>query len=181
MLSKTRNIVDKDGWIFGKVENNTLLKDFDCDDKDLNEYFRVDAINHKEQLLTQTYFLTHQATPNIIFGLLDFCNDAIELKSLKGKIPVPKKKQYKYWPAVKLTRFGILKQYQHKNVGTKALNIVKILFTTENRTGCRFITVDAYPNVIEFYQKCGFELLTEEDTDRDTRSMYFDLKRLQIS
>jgi GNAT superfamily N-acetyltransferase len=181
MQSNTRNIVDNDGWILGKLEDNTLLNSFDCDDTDLNEYFHEDAINHREQLLTQTYYLTHAHTPGILLGLLDFCNDVIELKSLNGKISVPKRKQYKYWPAVKLTRFGIAKQYQRQNIGTKALNIVKILFITDNRTGCRFITVDSYPDKVGFYQKNGFEILTEKDKDKDTRAMYFDLKRLQMS
>jgi len=57
------------------------------------------------------------------------------------------------------------------------------MFLRDNRTGCRFMTVDAYnnPQVINFYQKNGFAFLSEADQKKETRSMYFDLKRLAAS
>lgn len=51
------------------------------------------------------------------------------------------------------------------------------LFTHGNRTGCRFITVDAYHDAVGFYQKCGFDFISEKDQHDPTRSMYYDLKR----
>ena len=64
-------------------------------------------------------------------------------------------------------------------MGTEILDAVKASFTTANKTGCRFVTVDAYnnPGTIGFYQKNGFNFLTEKDLKDDTRLMYFDLKR----
>ena len=57
--------------------------------------------------------------------------------------------------------------------------MVKQLFITDNRTGCRFITVDANnkPRVIQFYKRNGFNLLTDQDQGRNQRAMFFDLKR----
>ena len=74
------------------------------------------------------------------------------------------------------------KEFQGKNIGTHALNIAKKLFTTENRTGCRFLTVDAYNKqpVLKFYEKNGFSPFNEKDANKDTRSLFFDLKRLII-
>ncbi len=67
---------------------------------------------------------------------------------------------------------------QGSGLGREILDWLKILFLTENRTGCRFITVDAYnnENTIGFYERNDFTLLTESDKDSDTRQMYFDLK-----
>ncbi len=45
-----------------------------------------------------------------------------------------------------------------------------------NRTGCRFLTVDAHRDAIGLYEKCGFSFFTESDRDEETRLMYFDLK-----
>ena len=61
------------------------------------------------------------------------------------------------------------------------MNLAKQFFTTENRTGCRLITVDAYnrPDVVTFYEKNGFRFLTSDDADKETRIMYFDLKRFK--
>ena len=67
---------------------------------------------------------------------------------------------------------------QGSGLGQEILDWLKILFLTENRTGCRFITVDAYNNerTIAFYEQNEFRFLTSSDEDEDTRQMYFDLK-----
>ena len=50
-----------------------------------------------------------------------------------------------------------------------------------NKTGCRFITVDAYLSAVPFYQKNGFEFMGNEERIRyekskgDTVAMYYDL------
>ena len=60
--------------------------------------------------------------------------------------------------------------------------MAKKFFLEDNRTGCRFMTVDAYNNdrVIKFYKKNGFQFLSNKDTNKKTRIMYFDLKRLAL-
>ena len=52
------------------------------------------------------------------------------------------------------------------------------MFVIKNKTGCRFITVDAYLNAIPFYEKNGFRMMNLEDDDPHTRLMYFDLMDL---
>ncbi len=178
-----RNEYVDDIWILKKVENPTLCGSFDCGDDDLNEYFHVDAMLHKKELLTQTYCLGVRAMPNLVVALLDFCNDAVLLKKYSDAIDIniDERKRYPSLPAVKLTRFGVAKDFQRLSIGTHVLNMVKKFFTIDNRTGCRFITVDAYnnPGVINFYEKNGFKRLTDKDKDKNTRSLFFDLKRLE--
>lgn len=48
----------------------------------------------------------------------------------------------------------------------------------DNKTGCRFITVDAYAAAIPFYLRNGFVPLNDEDIDDLTRLLYFDLNDL---
>ncbi len=55
------------------------------------------------------------------------------------------------------------------------MDYIKGFFIKKNKTGCRFITVDAYMAAIVFYQKNGFDFLTTEDKDDERRQMYFDL------
>jgi hypothetical protein len=47
-----------------------------------------------------------------------------------------------------------------------------------HKTGCRFITVDAYnnPDTIDFYRRNDFDFLIAGDEQDDTRQMYYDLK-----
>ncbi|MBR2771102.1 MAG: GNAT family N-acetyltransferase [Bacteroidales bacterium] len=51
----------------------------------------------------------------------------------------------------------------------------KRFFVVDNKTGCRFLTVDAYADAVPFYLKNGFVPLNEDDKDDDTRLLYFDL------
>lgn len=53
----------------------------------------------------------------------------------------------------------------------------KLYFAINNKTGCRFLTVDAYADAVPFYQKNGFEPLTPDDESSPTRLLYFNLKR----
>jgi len=187
MLSIKRNKIQDRNWISEKLseEGYSITKGFDCGDNDLNEFFQKDALEHKKELLTETYLLKMAIEENeksIPVAFISFCNDAIQLsKKKRGKI-LPSKKQYKYLPGVKIARLGVDKGLQRKNIGTLFINMAKQLFLMDNRTGCRFMTVDAYniARVIEFYKKNDFQFLSSEDSNKDTRIMYFDLKRLQI-
>ena len=55
---------------------------------------------------------------------------------------------------------------------------------SENKTGCRFITVDAYCSAVPFYLKNGFmfmgtdERLRYESGYASTVAMYYDLKQI---
>jgi len=116
---------------------------------------------------------------------LDFCNDAVQLKYYRDAVSILPLKQYTSIPAVKLTRIGVNKKFHGKNIGTKTINMIKAFFISDNRTGCRLITVDAYnkPRVLNFYAKNGFKEFPKQQTprpDEGTRALYFDLKRLSL-
>ena len=62
-----------------------------------------------------------------------------------------------------------------KSVGSSLLEFIKSFFVIDNKTGCRFLTVDAYADAVPFYLKNGFVPLNEEDKEDETRLLYFDL------
>ena len=173
-----RNIFTKDDWVLESVSDFSVCITFDCGDDDINDYFRKDVCWHKEELICHPYALYQVTEPDFHLAFLDFCNDSIKLKYLKETIDP--KIHYQDLPAVKLTRIGVVKDFRNKNVGTQAMNMVKEFFKTDNRTGCRFITVDANQGAIGFYEKNGFALLTDKDKNKDSRAMYFDLKRFVL-
>ena len=49
----------------------------------------------------------------------------------------------------------------------------------DNKTGCRFITVDALASAVPFYEKNNFIPLNDEDINDRTRLLYFDLNDLK--
>ena len=69
-------------------------------------------------------------------------------------------------------------------IGTTLMNYIKMYFMDDNKTGCRYITVDAHTDAIPFYLKNGFNFLQIDnkstDTDSDsTHLMFFDLMSLK--
>lgn len=77
------------------------------------------------------------------------------------------------------------------NIGSQIIDYVKDWFrSTNNKTGCRFIVVDAYNNerTLRFYERNGFKTLYKTELEErdflnltqddvlETRFMFFDLK-----
>jgi GNAT superfamily N-acetyltransferase len=182
-----RNTVrNDDGWCL-RPFHELPVAGFDCGDSDLNEYFNEDAIEAHTLMTCETFALFHNSVEGVVLGLVSVCNDVVAVKKLRmfsqfSSTPETKL-NYKEWPAVKIARLAVKKEMQRTNVGTHLLNLLKKLFVFENRTGCRVMTVDAYnnPDVVRFYQKNEFQFLTEKDSNKATRAMWFDLLPLKNS
>jgi hypothetical protein len=78
----------------------------------------------------------------------------------------------------------VSKEYKGQKLGSLVLNLLKRFFVTNNNSGCRFFTLDAYREAKDFYLKNNFipALLQEDDENpkSPTIPMYFDLKRIEL-
>lgn len=165
---------------FIRLSTDYVIKPFDCADADLNEFLLEASAHYSKQLLSVTYLLENE-TSTIAFCSLH--NDKISILDLESKSKwrrlfrdkMPRGKQFNSYPAMKVGRFGVSTDFKGQGIGTSILDYLKEMFITNNRTGCRYITVDAYRESLAFYQKNGFLFLTDGDKSSDTRQMYFDL------
>ena len=178
---QARNTVQRsEGWTL-RQWYELPVDGFDCDDGDLNEYFSKDAIEARKLMVCETFAILHTDSGDTVLGLVSVCNDVVSVKALKDYLEEQEtpagKLSYKEWPAVKIARLAVRREIQGKNIGTHLVNLLKTLFVTENRTGCRIMTVDAYnrDGIPSFYERNGFEYLTGKDKNRQTRAMWFDL------
>ena len=179
---------------FTRLEPNVQLPKFDCGDEDLNEFFHKDAIKWQEQLMAVTYYLDFGDDAVLYFSL---SNDKISASTLpksfyrKIKRKFPHQKHRNDYPAVKIGRFAVNKNFrcQPEHWGTMSMNFIKEWMVSDNKTGCCFITVDAYPNAVPFYIKNGFKFLGGEEEQRyqnylsyqdseTTFALYFHLKNI---
>jgi len=187
MLSCNRNHIKYEGFDFSKITDFASFSDFDCGNIDLNDFIRNDAERHRSELIAETYSFSYEFDSGIFIPLafVSLSNDTIKRQHLSKSIleTIPDGLRYEALPAVKIGRLGVLKEFHNLDVGTALLNLLKQLFTTENRTGCRFLTVDAYnePPVLRFYQKNGFDFYHDKDAKRRTRIMFFDLMTFVIT
>lgn len=174
-------------WTLKPICPSTPLKGYDCGNEDLNDFFKTDAVKNEKELLGKTYLLTRDGyeitdeDPPI--ALVCFCNGSIHITA----IPDFEKKEgvnyYEYLPTTKIARLGVHRDFQGDHIGRLILTMTKSIFLTQNRTGCRILTVDAYKNegVVTFYNKNEFKRIPEGPKEKKahTWTMYYDLKRFQ--
>jgi len=166
------------------LEPDTELPPFDCGDTDLNGFLRDDAKRYQEELMAVTYLVKEGEEVAAFFSLsndkLTCIPDDTTAKRMWNRLQrrIPNNKRRQSYPAVKIGRLGVCVNMQRHGLGQTIIDWLKILFLTDNRTGCRFITVDAYNNekTVTFYERNDFKFLTDSDEGMDTRQMYFDLK-----
>lgn len=139
-----------------------------------------EAKDYLQKLLAVTYIVEHDGK---IVAFFSVSNDKISVtdfpsnRRFKRIIAslMPTSKQHKSYPAVKVGRLGVHKDYQRTGFGCQLLDYIKGMFIQNNKTGCQYITVDAYNQSLKFYEKNKFKYFTDEDAGKDTRQMYFSL------
>jgi len=167
-----------------RLEENTPLSSFDCGDIDLNDFLHNDSKNYLKSMLAVTYLIKVE---NEIAAYFCLSYDSLtrttvlteEEKALWNKVgrKIPNSKRRKTYPAVKIGRLAVAKDYSGLGLGKQLLLSVREMYVNEpHHAGCRFITVDACRSALDFYEKNRFRYLTSKDKDEDTRAMYFDLK-----
>jgi len=166
----------------------TTLKPFDCGDTDLNEFLLEDARFYDEQLLANTFVLEDE---NEIIGYYSLLNDKISQTTLPKNLwrqlrkKIPHEKHLGSYPAVKIGRFAISKDYRGKGIGSDLINgLMHLLVSQKGLSACRFLTVDAYKDAVPFYEKNDFiKMMNDTDiTDElPTIPLYYDLKQLIMS
>ncbi len=187
MLDSGRAKLETDDYKLEPVEDFTIFAGFSCGDCDLDEFIEKDAEPHRDQLLAETYgfYLKNDGEVSPPVAYMSLMNDVVQRedvpKSLLRKLVPYPKRRYQTYPAVKIGRLAVSEEYKGMSIGTTLIALVKNIFTTNNRTGCRFVTLDAYRDALEFYQKNDFIPLHEEDLkgSDSTVLMYFDLLRMK--
>lgn len=169
---------------------------FDCGHTDLNDFFKNDSYNYSRELLGKSYCFLLDEKPNVIVCAFTISNDSIKTNFLpnsrKKKVSkkIPRPKHFRSYPAVLIGRLGVNQAYKRNGIGRELLDFIKSWFIDpNNKTGCRFIVVDAYNEDVplQYYSNNQFEFLfsTEDqeieytglpqDAMLTTRLMYFDL------
>jgi GNAT superfamily N-acetyltransferase len=169
---------------------------FSCGEKDLDDFFSGDADNYGRQLLGKSYCFRLESDRSVIVCAFTLSNSSIEARNLpnnrRKKLTehIPYEKSLNSYPATLIGRLGVSSQYSGKGVGTELMEFIKQwLLEPGNKTGCRYLTVDAYNNEVtgRFYEANGFKYIFSserqekeyiglpDERELKTRLMYFDL------
>lgn len=159
------------------------IDNFNCGDADLNDFIMNEAAAYRKALLAVTYIFEEKST-NRVVAFFSLANDKVSLSDFENKTEFNRfrkmrfvnEKRLKSYPVAKLCRLGVDVSIKGQSIGTILLKFIKSYFVVENKTGCRFLTVDAYANAVPFYLKNGFVPLNDANKTDDTRLLYYDLK-----
>lgn len=155
-------IIKADKKILSSIE-------FDCGDDDLNEFLLIDSISNIENSLSKIYLCLYEDTVVAFFSL---SADSIKInKQLEINYPM--------YPAIKIGRLAVHKDFQGMSIGSILINwIVGFCLKLRSEIGIRFISIDAYnqEKTKSFYIKNLFkELQPNKNKNRNNIPMYRDL------
>lgn len=112
----------KDNYYFETLTDEHDLSDFDCGDKDLNDFLKKDALKQQKEKLNITKLVMCEEK---IIGYTSLLTDTLVLKNIKdkklrlkikGKLGITSRNRE--ISAVKIGRFAIDKRYAGKGLGS---------------------------------------------------------------
>lgn len=138
---------------------------------DLNDFLKNDALNSQDVLISRTYLCYYEEA---LVGFLTLVTDTIEVKLVETSDGVDGY-QYSKYPCIKIARVAVDKEYAGKGIGRFLLLwAVGTVYRVSRVVGCRYITVDAKKESIQFYQKNGFKLI-KKYAERNFPPMYLNM------
>ncbi len=172
----------KQNYSVRKLRMRESIKSFDCGDADLNDFILNESGLYRKALLAVSYVLEHKGEQQTV-AYFSLANDRVSLSDFENKTEFNRfrkqrfvnEKRLKSYPAAKICRLGVDLSVKGQRLGTYLIDFIKSYFIMDNKTGCRFLTVDAYAAAVPFYLKNGFVPLNNEDEHSATRLLYFDL------
>lgn len=155
-------IIKADKEILSSIE-------FDCGDEDLNEFLLKDSIINIENSLSKIYLCLYEG---IVVAFFSLSADSIKINN---QLEI----NYPMYPAIKIGRLAVHKDFQRMHIGSILLDwIVGFCLELRSDVGIRFISIDAYnrENTKAFYAKNLFEeLQPKKNKNRRNVPMYRDL------
>lgn len=153
---------------FGEFTEDTIATctPFSCGNIDLDEFFFYDSVLYRKKLLGKTYAFHLLSNPKVIVGAFTLSNDSIRIDDLpnarKQKMKhIIEHKPLRRYPAVLIGRLGINAELTRQGFGSAIMDFIKSWFIKNNKTGCRFIIVEAYniQSTLGYYEKNAFRYL----------------------
>lgn len=149
---------------------------FDCGDADLNDFLKNDCFRYQGEYLSHTRLVYCERR---LVAFLTLLADSILLKTKEKKSLIGYDWAIISFPAVKIGRLAIAKEFQRQGIGRELIRYtigLVVRLNEELHIGSRFITLDAYPDSIPFYERCGFVFnLAYNDPRKTHPSMRYDI------
>lgn len=173
-----------------KYNNLNGCDAFTCGHSDLDDFFANDCDAYSQQLLGKTYCFTLNSDPKKIVCAFTISNDSIKTNFLKGNKrnklnrKIPNVKRRASYPSALIGRLGVHQEFSGNHYGDELMDFVKYWFIDpKNKTGCRYIVVDAYNESVplNYYKRNGFNLLFDQEMEeKEYTGLKLNLSKRQV-
>jgi len=170
-----------------RIDYSTVIKPFDCGDKDLNEFLLEKSKDYQHELLATTFVFEDETQTWAYYSIFNdsmriddnaFASKSALKNFLQRLLPHPKR-HLKFYPAIKIGRLAVSKQSQQSGLGRKIVDsIIDYAIQQNEYCACKFVLVDAYREAVGFYEKMQFKYLSDKDANEETRQMYLNITPL---
>ena len=164
---------------------NDKLDAFTCGYDVLDNFVKYDAPYYEKERLAITYVLRYDSEIAAYFSLAndrlshDDFGDLTLFNRFRKKHFV-NSKRIKGYPAVKICRLGVTESHKEIKIGTLIIDFIKGIFFNTGYSACRFLTVDAKNEAVNFYLKNGFNFVKPSlQLVSQSTPLYFDLADLE--
>jgi len=109
--------MDLSDFTFSLLNGDDVLEYFDCEDDEINEFLFEDSKKFQNEKITNTYLFKETNQIVAFFSISNDClNDLGYENSIRNrlhrKIKLPNKKRIRQYPAVKIARLGVDRNYK---------------------------------------------------------------------
>ena len=138
-----------DDLIFDRLDGPPPAQ-FDCGRDDQNVFLRQRAWLDQQALLSTTYLLKDGWS---LAAFVTLCMSGVSLHRHERGPAI----RYQDIGALKLAQLGVDRSFQHRGIGGDAVAFVIELARTSSKSfGCRYVILDAQPELEPWYSELGF-------------------------
>lgn len=147
-----------------------VLRQFACNREELQAFLHDSAIEYAEHGLTETTIAFLDGDP-CVAAYFSISADGLPLSGAETfELGISFECTIRYFPAIKITRLAVRSDLQGKGLGQLMINAIQGIACAAPMS-VRLLTVDAVnsPEVIAFYQKCGFRTTNQHELRQGAR------------
>ena len=157
---------------------------FDCGNADLNHFLTTEEVVwYERERVGRTYLVLFKGDLAAYFTVSQGGLRTEYLKSWRSFSRMAEMR-LEAIPALTIGRLAVDRRYQGRGIGRILVRyIAGMALEAQGKIAVRLIVLQAKPESIDFYRKCGFELTveTKREKRRVNRTMFLDLAALEGS
>lgn len=158
------------------------VQSFDCGNKDLNDFLNTEEVaKYEKEGLGRTYLVYYDGEL-VAYFTVSFDSLRVEYLQTVKSFSELAEMRLEALPAVKIGRLAVDTNHQSLGIGRMLVRyIAGMALEMGGKMGVRLLVLQAKPESIPFYEKCGFKLTyeTKRERGRLNRTMFLDLFGIQ--